>query len=50
MNKEVIQQRLEQLKEQAMNLQLQLDEVNFLIQGYENTLTQTEQSNETELS
>ena len=50
MNKELIQQRIEQLKEQAMNLQLQLDEVNFLIQGYENTLTQTEQSNETELS
>jgi hypothetical protein len=38
MNKEAMQQRLEQLKEQAMNLQLQLDEVNFLIQGYENTL------------
>jgi hypothetical protein len=50
MNKEAMEQRLEQLKEQAMNLQLQLDEVNFLIQGYENTLTQTEQSNETELS
>jgi len=50
MNKELIQQRIEQLKEQAMNLQLQLDEVNFLIQGYENTLTQTEQSNEPELS
>jgi hypothetical protein len=50
MNKEVITQRIEQLKEQAMNLQLQLDEVNFLIQGYENTLTQTEQANEPELS
>jgi hypothetical protein len=50
MNKEAMEQRLEQLREQAMNLQLQLDEVNFLIQGYENTLTQTEQANETELS
>jgi hypothetical protein len=50
MNKEVMEQRLEQLKEQAMNLQLQLDEVNFLIQGYENTLTQTEQPNEPKLS
>ncbi len=38
MNKELIQQRIEQLKEQAMNLQLQLDEVNFLIQGYDNAL------------
>ncbi len=43
MNKELIEKRLEQLKEQAMNLQLQLDEVNFLIQGYENTLSSLEQ-------
>jgi hypothetical protein len=50
MNKEVINQRIEQLKAQEANLQLQLDEIRYLVQGYENTLTQTEQSNEPELS
>jgi hypothetical protein len=42
MNKEIINQRLEQLKEQEANLQLQLDEIRFLIQGYQNTLDQKE--------
>ena len=42
MNKEIINQRLEQLKEQESNLQLQLDEIRFLIQGYQNTLDQKE--------
>jgi len=37
-NTEVITQRIEQLKAQEANLQLQLDEIRFLIQGYENTL------------
>jgi len=49
-SKEIITQRIEQLKAQEANLQLQLDEIRYLLQGYENTLTQTEQSNETELS
>ena len=38
MNTEVIAQRIEQLKAQEANLQLQLDEIRYLIQGYENTL------------
>ena len=33
-----MKERLEQLKAQEAQLQLQLDEVRFLIQGYENTL------------
>ena len=33
-----LEQRLEQLKAQQANLQLQLDEIAFLIQGYENTI------------
>jgi hypothetical protein len=37
-NTEVIKQRIEQLKAQEANLQLQLDEIRYLIQGYENTL------------
>jgi hypothetical protein len=43
MNKEVIQQRIEQLKAQEANLQLQLDEIRFLIQGYENTLKESQE-------
>ena len=38
MNTEVINQRIEQLKAQEATLQLQLDEIRYLIQGYENTL------------
>lgn len=33
-----LEQRLNQLKEQQAMLTLQLDEINFLIKGYENTL------------
>jgi hypothetical protein len=33
-----MKERLEQLKAQEAQLQLQLDEVRFLIQGYENTI------------
>ena len=43
MNKEVIQQRIEQLKAQEANLQLQLDEIRYLIQGYENTLKESQE-------
>jgi hypothetical protein len=43
MNKEVINQRIEQLKAQEANLQLQLDEIRFLIQGYENTLKESQE-------
>jgi hypothetical protein len=43
MNKEVITQRIEQLKAQEANLQLQLDEIRYLIQGYENTLKESQE-------
>jgi hypothetical protein len=43
MNKEIITQRIEQLKTQEANLQLQLDEIRFLIQGYENTLKESQE-------
>jgi hypothetical protein len=43
MNKEVINQRIEQLKAQEANLQLQLDEIRYLIQGYENTLKESQE-------
>lgn len=33
-----LEQRLTQLKEQQALLVLQLDEINFLINGYENTI------------
>ena len=33
-----IEERIEELKVQEARLQMQLDEVRFLIQGYENTL------------
>ena len=33
-----LQARIDQLKEQKALLQMQLDELNFLIMGYENTL------------
>lgn len=39
-----LEQRLEQLKAQQANLQLQLDEIAFLIQGYENTIRANEQT------
>jgi len=42
-----MKERLEQLKAQEAQLQLQLDEVRFLIQVYENTLkAQQEQADE----
>jgi hypothetical protein len=43
MNKEIITQRMEQLKAQEANLQLQLDEIRYLIQGYENTLKESQE-------
>jgi hypothetical protein len=43
MNKELITQRIEQLKAQEANLQLQLDEIRYLIQGYENTLKESQE-------
>jgi hypothetical protein len=43
MNKEIITQRIEQLKAQEANLQLQLDEIRYLIQGYENTLKESQE-------
>jgi hypothetical protein len=43
MNKEIINQRIEQLKAQEANLQLQLDEIRYLIQGYENTLKESQE-------
>lgn len=33
-----MKERIEQLKAQEAQLQLQLDEVRYLIQGYENTI------------
>jgi hypothetical protein len=33
-----MEERIEQLKAQEAQLQMQLDEIRFLIQGYENTL------------
>jgi len=43
MNKEIITQRIEQLQAQEANLQLQLDEIRYLIQGYENTLKESQE-------
>jgi hypothetical protein len=43
MNKEFIAQRIEQLKAQEATLQLQLDEIRYLIQGYENTLKESKE-------
>lgn len=44
-----LEQRLEQLRAQQAQLQLQLDEIAFLIQGYENTIkAQQEESKEGE--
>ena len=37
-----MKERLEQLKAQEKQLQMQLDEIRFLIQGYENTLKANE--------
>jgi len=37
-----MEERIEQLKAQEKQLQMQLDEIRFLIQGYENTLKQNE--------
>jgi hypothetical protein len=42
-SKEIITQRIEQLEAQEANLQLQLDEIRFLIQGYENTLKESQE-------
>lgn len=39
-----MKERIEQLKAQEAQLQMQLDEVRFLIQGYENTLKANEQT------
>lgn len=41
-----MKERLEQLKAQEAQLQLQLDEVRFLIQGYENTLKAQQEADE----
>jgi hypothetical protein len=41
-----LQQRLEQLQAQEANLVLQLDEVRFLIVGYQNTIKQQEEKTE----
>ena len=37
-----MEERIEQLKAQEKQLQMQLDEIRFLIQGYENTLKANE--------
>jgi hypothetical protein len=37
-----MEERIEQLKAQEKQLQMQLDEIRFLIQGYENTLAKNE--------
>ena len=41
-----LQQRLEQLQAQEANLLLQLDEVRFLIVGYQNTIKQEQEKTE----
>ena len=41
-----MKERLEQLKKQEEQLQLQLDEIRFLIQGYENTIKKHEEEKE----
>jgi hypothetical protein len=38
-----MEERIEQLKAQEAQLQMQLDEIRFLIQGYENTLKKNEE-------
>ena len=40
------QQRLEQLQAQEASLVLQLDEIRFLIVGYQNTIKQQEEKTE----
>jgi hypothetical protein len=40
--KSIMEERIEQLKAQEAQLQMQLDEIRFLIQGYENTLKKNE--------
>jgi len=40
-----MEERIEQLKAQEAQLQMQLDEIRFLIQGYENTLKKNEEAN-----
>ena len=39
-----MEERIEQLKVQEKQLQMQLDEIRFLIQGYENTLKANEEA------
>jgi hypothetical protein len=41
--KSIMEERIEQLKAQEAQLQMQLDEIRFLIQGYENTLKKNEE-------
>ena len=40
----MLKQRLEDLKKQRDQLQINLEEINFLIQGYENTIKAQEDS------
>ena len=44
-----MEQRLEQLKQQQQQLMLQLDEVNYLIKGYENTIAEKAKESEEEV-
>ena len=37
-----LEERIEELKVQEARTQMQLDEIRFLIQGYENTLAKNE--------
>ena len=39
-----MEERIEQLKAQEKQLQMELDEIRFLIQGYENTLKANEEA------
>ena len=42
-----MEERIEQLKAQEKQLQMQLDEIRFLIQGYENTLAKQNEEADT---
>lgn len=44
----MLKERLEQLKAQKQTLQLQLEEISFLIHGYENTIAEQEKAEETQ--